>query len=334
LISTVSEGWGLDIASFQYLPVGHGSYHWAATSATGNRYFVTADDLGQKSFLGEVPDSAFAGPRAAFDTALALSREGGLDFVVAPVPTLRGETVQRIDATYAVAVFPFVAGNSRAFDGNPTPEERADVVEMLVRLHQATPSVASIARPVTLRLPARSSLESALRDLAAVWNGGPLSEPARALLAGHDDTVVGVLKDLDRLAVHVAKAGSAPVISHGEPHPGNVIHVDGRCVLVDWDTAGLAPPERDLWMVDSGTGRELVLYADKSGRQIDQEALAVYRLLWRLDDIAGFVSQLRSAHDQSPDTEQALESFGKALLGESGPRSISPTVHRLNSNNM
>lgn len=37
-----------------------------------------------------------------------------------------GETVQRIDGTYAVSVFQFVVGNSRAFDGNPTPEKHLD----------------------------------------------------------------------------------------------------------------------------------------------------------------------------------------------------------------
>jgi spectinomycin phosphotransferase len=107
-------------------------------------------------------------------------------------------------------------------------------------------------------------------------------------------------------------------MTHGEPHPGNVVRDGARCLLVDWDTAGLALPERDLWMVDSGSGRELALYEDACGRRADEDALALYRLLWQLDDISGFASQLRSAHDRTADTEQALANLSRALLGESG----------------
>ena len=45
------------------------------------------------------------------------------------------------------------------------------------------------------------------------------------------------------------------VVTHGEPHAGNVMRrSDGRHLLVDWDTVAVAPPERDLWMhMDTAT---------------------------------------------------------------------------------
>ena len=39
------------------------------------------------------------------------------------------------------------------------------------------------------------------------------------------------------------------MITHGEPHPGNILRSRGRLLLIDWDTAGVALPERDLWHV-------------------------------------------------------------------------------------
>jgi aminoglycoside phosphotransferase (APT) family kinase protein len=44
-------------------------------------------------------------------------------------------------------------------------------------------------------------------------------------------------------------AGPDRVITHGEPHPGNLMVTDRGPVLIGWDTVGLARPERDLWWV-------------------------------------------------------------------------------------
>jgi spectinomycin phosphotransferase len=109
-----------------------------------------------------------------------------------------------------------------------------------------------------------------------------------------------VLATFDRLARQVA-AGDR-VITHGEPHPGNTIAADGRTMLIDWDTAGLAPPERDLWMI---TGDELPRYTAATGRVVDPEALSFYRLRWALDDTSSFIDRLRGARRRTADNEHA-----------------------------
>jgi hypothetical protein len=105
LLSSLAEGWGIESRSADYLAVGFGSYHWLVTDTTGRRLFVTVDDLRQKEWLGNTPAAALDGLRNAFDTALSLRDEGGLHFVIAPLPTARGETVRRIGTRHAVAVF-------------------------------------------------------------------------------------------------------------------------------------------------------------------------------------------------------------------------------------
>jgi uncharacterized protein len=64
---------------------------------------------------------------------------------------------------------------------------------------------------------------------------------------------------------------SATVVTHGEPHPANVMLVTGTLVLIDWDTVALAVPERDLWMVapigDDRFGR----YEAVTGHMTDEE---------------------------------------------------------------
>ncbi len=95
MIGSLADRWGLDVEAVHYAAIGGGSYHWVVDDRTGTRSFVTVDDLDRKPWLGDTRESAFDGLRQAFDTAAALG-DGGLGFVVAPVPTSGGETVHRL----------------------------------------------------------------------------------------------------------------------------------------------------------------------------------------------------------------------------------------------
>ena len=114
LIGALADDWGFEVDSSEYAPVGGGSYHWVVSDREGTRAFVTVDDLDWKHWLGDTRESAFDGLRRAFDTAVAL-RDGGLEFVVAPIPTSGGETVRRIGPRHTIALFPFVDGEAGVF---------------------------------------------------------------------------------------------------------------------------------------------------------------------------------------------------------------------------
>jgi len=231
--------------------------------------------------------------RRAFDTAVAL-RESGLEFVVSPLVSRRGESVHRISDRYALALFPFVDGSPGQF-GRYEAKERRAIIEMLARLHESTPLVDSIARRLELDLPSRSHLEAALHELDVPWTNGPLGERARALLAVRAADVVELIALGDRLRAEVAARGRGWVVTHGEPHAGNVMRTPDGFVLVDWDTTALAPSERDLWMLGEGAGRE-----------VDEAAMDFFRLAWDLGDLAAFTNELRLPHSENADTLKAL----------------------------
>jgi spectinomycin phosphotransferase len=325
LARVLADGWGLAGWTLQYAPVGAGSYHWqAAGEAPGDRRFVTVDDLDDKGWLGRTRPAVLAGLRVAMDAAAAL-RRSGLGFVTAPEPGLAGETVRPLGARHAVTVFPFLPGTPGDW-GEPLPApERGELITMLAALHRADPAASRLPK-VEPGLSWRGDLETALGELTRPWTGGPYAEPARALLAGAAGQVRRRLDDLDRRAGGVAAADV--VITHGEPHPGNVIRlpgpsaalatsgIPGTCgvprtpgdsrragatlALIDWDTAGLAPPERDLWLAAAGSADELLRYADLTGRHPDRALLEFYRLRWALDDVACFVRDLRAPHGPTP----------------------------------
>jgi len=187
--------------------------------------------------------------------------------------------------------------------------------------------------PATVRLQRREvelswpdDLELALRELGRPWTGGPFTEPSRELLAG---AAGPVRRGLDALGRWIGARFSAEdlVITHGEPHPGNIIRLasadadgadagagaagpaSGAIMLIDWDTVGLAPPERDLWMVATETGAELRRYTELTGRPVDMAAIALYRLRWALDDLSCFVRDLRAPHRRTPGTEHAWQAL-------------------------
>jgi spectinomycin phosphotransferase len=321
----LAEGWRIDAAALRYAPVGGGSYHWVVRDGAGRRWFVTADDLDDKAWLGHTRPAVMAGLRSAMETALALRRDAGLDFVVAPVPAVDGAAVRPAGPGHAVAVFPFLRGTPGRFGEDLPASERAAMTGMLAALHRpALDRPALDGAPVAaIGLARRADLDAALRDLGRPWRAGPFGEPARALLADAGDRIRGLLEVFDRHAGAIRPDNF--VITHGEPHPGNVMRVGPRRMLIDWDTVGLGPPERDLWMVVGESGEEARRYAGLTGRAVDPGLLEWYRLRWALDDIAAFVHQLRSPHGRTADAEhawKALKQTVASLGGDAGARTI------------
>ncbi|GGZ49434.1 hypothetical protein GCM10010387_49610 [Streptomyces inusitatus] len=294
--------WDIDPAELAYAPVGFGDHHWIARGP--GRWFVTVADLADKEHCGTGVEAARRGLTRALDTAVALAGQG-LGFVVAPLPTAAGHCLRLLpDGRHAVSVFPLEEGVAGSFGDPPSPERRTATLEMLAALHGAAPPPGVPSPPP--ELPARARLETALRETGRPWTGGPFAEPARSLLARAAPH--RALERFDGLLERVARGGAERVVTHGEPHPGNLLWRHGRGLLVDWDTVGLAAPERDLWHL-AGEPGALDRHTELTGRIPDPAALALYRLRWDLEDLTFFLGLFRSPHGRSPDTELAWSGF-------------------------
>ena len=315
--AAIADGWGLQLDQLSYLPVGGGAYHWSARTTDGRRLFVTCDDLDTKPWLGNDADTVFANLLAAYGTAIDLRRAGAV-FIVAPLPSVAGNAAERIDERHSVAVFDHVDGDPGQW-GRRLPEaDLHELVAMLATLHQSEPS-GRVLPHRGVDVPGRADLDEALGNLDHPWDAGPLSEAARGEVAANVVAVAEWLEDLNRLAKDIAGDGARDVITHGEPHPGNLIRTPTGLALVDWDTVALARPERDLWMLADVDPDLLVTYEQLTGTTLDRDALRAFRLLWATADVAAFVHQLRSPHDDSEDSRWALASL-RSIFERREPR--------------
>ncbi|UOE21877.1 phosphotransferase [Thermobifida halotolerans] len=297
---------GIDPVAVEHAPVGFGDHHWTVTGADGRRWFATVSDLEHKEHCGKGAQAALAGLRRAMDTAAALREDEALDFVVAPVRATDGATVLPLDGRYALSVFPLVAGRSGEFGQELPAEQREQVLDLLAELHgSAPPSTVPAIAPAP---PGHGRLAAVLSEPPAGWRGGPFADPARRLLTGNAAALRARIAEFDRLAEEVGGRGTEPVVTHGEPHPGNLLFGAEGCLLVDWDTVGLAPPERDLSVLSTDPAA-LTRYTERTGHVPDPAALALYTLRWELADAAELLGRLSAPHARTPGIETVWREF-------------------------
>jgi hypothetical protein len=305
LAAALARGWGVAVASMTYRPVGFGSHHWEVLDAAGTRWFVTADELENKRhWHGEPLAAAFGRLRAALAAASDL-RDCGAAFVVAPVPTVDGEPLARAHDRFGVALYPFVDGQSFEWGEFAAPAHRRAMLDLVIATHTAPAVGGPPALGDHIALPHRDELEAALDPAGLADACGPYARPAALLIAANAAPIRRLLARYDELAARGRSRPSAPVLTHGEPHPGNTMLTSGGWMLIDWDTALVAPPERDLWSLDPGDGSVLGAYADATGVQPAASMLELYRIRWDLADVAIDVSRFRRPHPGSIDDDES-----------------------------
>jgi spectinomycin phosphotransferase/16S rRNA (guanine(1405)-N(7))-methyltransferase len=306
LVSTVARHWGLEVAAIGYRAVGFGSHHWEISDAAGARWFVTVDELRRtRQSLGETLDAGLDRLRHALAAAGEL-RALGCEFVVAPVASWAGEQVVSVGDEFAVATYPFVQGTSFHWGEFSSKEHRLAVLDMVVAVHAAPAAARKLALADSYGIPNRDELDAALDGAHDSWpETGPYTRPMLRLLGGGGDAIRTALERYDRLVSDAAALPSRSVLTHGEPHPGNTMWTDSGWRLIDWDTTLVAPPERDLWSLDSGDGSVFDSYAAATGVRPVAALVELYRSRWDLADLAIGVSRFLAPHRGTVEDEES-----------------------------
>ena len=306
------RGWGLAVDDIAYAAVGFGSHHWNVI-VDDIKWFVTADDLDARTqHAGDTRTQVRQRLASALSTASALHQRG-CSYVVAPTSSRTGSVLEDIDDRYVVAVYPHVDGRTGSYGCYETQAERFAVVDRLVEIHAAGDSVKSTAGTDDFGIPSRDRLSTALAEASSPWSTGPFAERTRSLLSRHADSLTSALNTYDDLVAMVRGRSDDPVVTHGEPHRGNVIFTTAGASLIDWDTALLAPCERDLWLLIDEDSETAAYYTSKSGRSLNNDALRLYRLWWDLCEVSLYVTEFHARHVATADTETAWQGLQEHL---------------------
>lgn len=299
LLAAVRRGWLPGAVTADYLPVGFGSHHWRVEDRSGTPWFASADEVDDDDGL-DLLDAAFG--------VAAAARAAGVVGAHGPLPSHEGPTVLRA-GRWAVSVQPWVDGRAGSFSDRWDSTDAEALVRLLAGLHD----VDHPAPAEEHDLPGRADLERSLAEVSAGRTppGGALREAVADLLAPR---LGAVRRGLDALDAPGSGDAGRLVVTHGEPHPGNVVRTTTGLVLVDWDTARRAEPERDLWLVAARTDLDVAArYEELTGRVVDRSRLRARERRWALADVASFVPDLLAAQRAGADTAWQLEALARTL---------------------
>ncbi len=289
---TLCDSWGLPIESIEYAPIGYGSYHWHAVGA-GTRWLVTADAADDRPVV------------VAYEVAHRLGEK--LEFVRSPQPRLDGGIVLAHDS-WLVTVWPWVTGSTGTFSEPRTLEELAAVAACLRRLHDYTEILRESELIEDWEISGRQALMDVVAQQGSNTSAGPYSLEVADRIDANRSRIHALFARYDGLVARVRDTAEL-VITHGEPHVGNVVHTDSGAVLIDWDTVRWAPRERDLWWLPADGWRKPY----GSDVSISESAMELYRLRWRLCDITDFAPALVTAATSTPDLDAAMYEVRRLL---------------------
>jgi spectinomycin phosphotransferase/16S rRNA (guanine(1405)-N(7))-methyltransferase len=328
LLDALEESWALRPTSASYLRVGAGSYHWRVDDLDGASWFVTVDDLdaGRES-PGQSRNDVLDRLAAALGAAFALS-ERGARFVVAPTASRDGDVVRVVGGRWAVAVYPLIAGEAFRGGQRLALADRLEVVDVIGQLHRFVLPPGKAPPEDDYELQNRADLEHAVEDPAGDRDAGPHAAPLARVLREHGPLIVDMLSEYDHLVARARTLADRQVPTHGEPHAGNTMRTRDGWVLVDWDTARRAAPERDLWLLEPGDGAAVGAYHAATGIEVLPDLLHLFRLRWDLKDLGSDVARLRASHGPSEDTSRSFRGVTRVLSRRSSGDVIPPAAWR------
>jgi aminoglycoside phosphotransferase (APT) family kinase protein len=220
-----------------------------------------------------------------------------------PVPVVHGVTED--GSTMLLQLLP----GQVAVDAS-TPAGRLAMTNygrQLAELHQLDPTTVPLPQPVT---PA----DHALLDLTAHHSGYRTHCPPSPLV---DQT-------FNWLAEHAPDLAGRTSVLHGDAGPGNFLHRDGRITgLIDWEMTHVGDPHDDLaWLWfriavlgdGLGLGPAYRAYTEASGRPIDDQRVAYYRMAVLFRCLVA--TMVRQAHnpDSDPEPVQRMSRLTRSAL--------------------
>ncbi len=304
----VRREWLVDVNTVDALPSGSSCWHWVLGDDEGPRWFATMDPVPtdrERSALLE-----------AFESAWELAQH--LPFAVAPVHTRDARIAVDVDEGLLLTLTPFQ--ESVPFGVGPLADDgdRVVVAALVGELHgRSRPRRLAVWRPQLGRHADGGQRDLEHRLAQDAWSGGPWSAPAGRLVLDARPVLHAALRRYVLLAAAVTHNLERWVVTHGQPHTGNLVRTADGPRLLDWSTVALAPRERDLREVlGEADGEEpWYSYMESGGRPdpLSPDTLELFELEQHLSVLCESAARFSRPHEDTPDERRRFVALEGAL---------------------
>jgi spectinomycin phosphotransferase len=242
--------------------------------------------------------------------------EQGITQIIPPLPSKTGQLWANLEA-FNVILYPFVEGTS-GFEEKLTERQWADFGAALQRIHRLSlpPGLSQKLQRETYSSESRDICREVLQKLENESFDDPIMAGLAAFLLPRRETVLDFIGHAERLARVLAARSTEMVVCHSDVHPGNLfLDIHGSLFIVDWDSAVLAPKERDLMFIGGGQGfvglndreEESHFYRSYDPSAVDALAMAYYRYERNLYDLSVECPRIFSTTLNAQDRARSLE---------------------------
>jgi spectinomycin phosphotransferase len=325
IAACVRAEYGIEARTILFLPLG-ADVHTAVyriEAADGSSYFLK---------LRQGADAEKSVRLSAF------LYDQGMAEVIPPLATGSGSSWALLDPFHLI-LYPFVDG----LDGY-----RADLTDAhwrtfgsaVRRLHSIRLSTAlmEIIPQETYSAHWRELTKFYLARLDHETWPEPVAAEAASFLREKREQILRLVRHTEQLAEALSRRHPDPVLCHADLHAGNLlVGANDRLYLVDWDTALLAPRERDLMYPGSGLlgnrrtpEQEQALFMEGYGDTWGTpDVLAYYRCERIVEDIAAYCEQLLGSDEGGADRPVSLEYLKSNFLpGHTLELAMLALIHR------
>ena len=261
----------LYVAGIHFIPIGDSAYSYRVVAQPSSSYYLKVVDQRMLAGRKTAAHMGFSLPLQHLVAKLHLAEVNAPD----PQPTITG-ALHASHGPFLFALYTFIQGETLADAYPMAPRLVRKIGQALADLH-------------TIQLPEALQQQSPQDRLAAPFDADLLSDVAAlGSISSHDAPYLQRLREvtwprreqirafLALYQEYASKAQQTPVsavICHGDAWGGNMILApSGQLMLLDWESAVMAPPERDAFMYLGSLGTEFTAF-DAGYRMIHQEPM-------------------------------------------------------------
>ncbi|HEX6110059.1 MAG TPA: aminoglycoside phosphotransferase family protein [Ktedonobacteraceae bacterium] len=288
LIRTVLlEQWHLEMKHLSFIPIGDSAYSYRVMTHSDSSYYLKLVD--QRTARG-------CRIGAHMDFSLPLQRlvvEQHLAEVTAslPQPTING-ALYAIHELFLFALYTFINGDTFADAYPMSPTLVQKISQALAALHtiQLPKDLQERSPQDSLTAPFDASLLADLASLQAITSQDALYlQRLREVVWPRREQIRAFLAHSQEYARKAHQTPVSSVACHGDAWGGNMImSPSGQLTLLDWESAVMAPPERDAFKYIGYTDGPDFTAFDIGYRMIRKEPMR-----WHADWLAYYAYRLQ-----------------------------------------